>query len=315
MAIVDEELLCRMRAYCESRFGNARHWPWLAVYTELRGGYHDGWLPNDLIEYRLIPRVNPGAGSAISTFKTMDYRLFGDFAVRPLLLIAGGVVHDAEHVPLDFAEAVRRLRAHGGEVVIKGDGGWGGNSVIFAAAADVDPACLAARGGFVVQPSVRQHAVLARLHPESVNSLRIVTWRDHQGGLRVIAAVLKAGRGSSRLDNSCSGGLFMYLDSGGCVISDAFNGIGMDAGDRHPDSGVCYRDIVVPCYAQAQVACLEAHSRYPYAGVVGWDVCIDADGMPGMLEWNAKSPNLWLNEALIGPLLNTKEIEPVHLSR
>ncbi len=105
----------------------------------------------------------------------------------------------------------------------------------------------------------------------------------------------------------------MYLDSGGCVISDAFNGIGMEAGDRHPDSGICYRDIVVPCYARAQAACLGAHARYPYAGVVGWDVCIDAEGTPRMLEWNAKSPNLWLNEALIGPILSTSEIEAVNI--
>ena len=50
-------------------------------------------------------------------------------------------------------------------------------------------------------------------------------------------------------------------------------------------------------------SCRTAHLKYPYVGVVGWDVCIDEHGKPKLLEWNAyNSLYAWV-DALYGPFM------------
>jgi hypothetical protein len=43
----------------------------------------------------------------------------------------------------------------------------------------------------------------------------------------------------------------------------------------------------------------------PYAAIIGWDVFINEEGAPKLIEWNAKNPFFWPVEARYGPFFKS----------
>ncbi|WP_232199377.1 sugar-transfer associated ATP-grasp domain-containing protein [Thioalkalivibrio thiocyanodenitrificans] len=291
-----------IRNYCRSAFGSASFWPWLAVYTEVRGEFVRGWIPIELLVHRLFPRANPVDIAHVSLYKTLDYRLLGDLCVRPVLIFVGQCVYDADYRRIGIEQAREILKAQEGEVVIKRDGGSGGDDIDFVHARELVPERYLGRGNWVVQPVVQQHDNLAAIYPDSVNTLRILTAIDGRSEVRVLFQFMRFGINGSRVDNTAKGGRFLYLDAEGRAVTGAVSDLGIEFEHHHPNTGYPYRSIVVPQVAQARKMCVAAHHRFPYAGIVGWDVFIGPDGSPRLLEWNARLPYYWMNEPYMGPL-------------
>ena len=65
---VTGEMISSMKAEMKQRFGDEGHWPWIALYSELRGEYIKGWVPNDFYVFEIIPAVNPVHISYLSTY-------------------------------------------------------------------------------------------------------------------------------------------------------------------------------------------------------------------------------------------------------
>ncbi|WP_232222278.1 sugar-transfer associated ATP-grasp domain-containing protein [Thioalkalivibrio paradoxus] len=299
---VDSRVRREIRNYSRAAFGSTSFWPWLAAYTEVHGSFVRGWIPDELLVYRLFPRANPIDIAHVSLHKTLDYRLFGDMCIRPVLIFAGGCIHDADYTRIGIDQAREVLKRHDGEVVIKRDGGSGGDDIFFVHALELDPQRYLNEGNWVVQPAVRQHDDLAKPYPHSVNTIRFLTTLDSRSNIRVLFALLRLGANGARVDNIAKGGRFLYLNADGRALTHAIDDLGIEFEDCHPDSGYAYRAITVPQFAQARSLCIEAHRRFPYAAIVGWDVVIDAGGRPRLLEWNARLPHSWMNEPHRGPL-------------
>jgi D-alanine-D-alanine ligase-like ATP-grasp enzyme len=57
----------------------------------------------------------------------------------------------------------------------------------------------------------------------------------------------------------------------------------------------------VPSLADAIRFAEGLHARVPQLGLVGWDLAIDHEGRPVLLEWNTVHPGVHYNEALDRP--------------
>ena len=62
---------------------------------------------------------------------------------------------------------------------------------------------------YLIQRTVEQHNVLSAIHPQSLNTMRLVTVRDLSGdaGIVVFPSILRVGTGGSSVDNTSRGGL------------------------------------------------------------------------------------------------------------
>jgi len=89
-SVVDKTVLKKIKKYSHDVFGSADYWPWLATYTELRGRFIEGWIPDDYYTLELIPRLNPRHLAMISTIKTFDHHLYDEFAIKPLAVRISG---------------------------------------------------------------------------------------------------------------------------------------------------------------------------------------------------------------------------------
>ena len=169
-----------------------------------------------------------------------------------------------------------------------GEGGAGISIYDAAEVADVSAwrAELVERDQTLVEEVLRQHASLSALYPDSVNTVRMITYRDPEENLHLIASVLRIGNGSV-IDNFASGGMFTILDDDGVAL---YPGVDKQSNiyREHPVTGTPIAGFQVPFYDEIVAMIGEAATRLPSVPYVGWDIAVTPEG-PALIEANHNS--------------------------
>lgn len=136
----------------------------------------------------------------------------------------------------------------------------------------------------VLEHALPQHEDMARLHPASVNTMRILTdLADGQVHIPYIS--VKMGRGGGVCDNSGQGGILCRVDTAtGKICSPATDDY-FNVYEKHPDTGVALRGYQLPMVAEAMAMAKEAAQIFPQVRHVGWDIAITPTG-PAIIEGN-----------------------------
>ena len=297
--VVDNKLKKDLKAYSKDTFGNSAYWPWLALYTEIRGEFKHGWLPDDYYTVIFLDEYCP-EDARISNYKTFDHRLFPGFALEPVLVKISGQFYDSNKRELTIHEAQELLTGYGEEVVVKEDSQLGGSSVKFIESTNIKLSSFFHLPNFIIQPLIKQHETLNKLSHNAVSTVRIITFLNKNGEIETKYTNFRFGVGDSRVDNTSAGGGFCFIDADGYLSEVAFDGMGMELGNKHSDTAFKFKNIKIPNYDIILESCIKSHRHYPYVKIIGWDVAVNKKGNPVLLEWNA-DPGLWLSEALIGP--------------
>lgn len=149
---------------------------------------------------------------------------------------------------------------------------------------------------FQIQERLKQHERMAALNPTSVNTIRLLTYRSGMEVL-LVYAVVRIGREGQVIDNQCAGGLSTYIDKDGNLGSFSYGGYNEDNVIR-TDTGIKLGGYHIPSFDKAVEAVKKLHFNLPFFDLVGWDIAIDDEGEPVMLEWNA---NTGLSQSAFGP--------------
>jgi len=301
-SVVNKELRKKIRKYAEKRFGDRGYSAWLETYTELKEEFKEGWVPDDYYTFEMIPVLNSRNIAALSNYKSFDHRLFPGFAIDPLFVKINGQFYDYSQRTVTSEEMIDKLREYNDEIVIKLDSAPSGKGVFFKQSGLAVSNDFQAYDNFLIQPSLKQHVILNELYPHSLNTLRVTTFVGRAGETSVKHLSLRFGRFGNRIANVSAGGLSVYVDSDGNVVSDAVDEIGLNSGHKHVDTSYIYKNLKVPGVPEAINKCKKAHRLFPYLKFIAWDLFIDEYETPGLIEWNAWMPDMWVNEALIGPL-------------
>jgi len=138
------------------------------------------------------------------------------------------------------------------------------------------------RRQFLLEEFLTQDPVMASLCPTSVNTLRMITFRDGED-VRTLARVLKMGNGGD-VDNFSGGGMYTMLEEDGEAKHPAFD----DAGgifSTHPLTGTSIVGFRVPQW-QAVERLVDSLARtVPEIPYVGWDIALTPTG-PVVVEGN-----------------------------
>jgi hypothetical protein len=143
---------------------------------------------------------------------------------------------------------------------------------------------------FLYQEAIVQHPKMAELHPSSVNTVRVDTYRTDQGEVAVMSAFVRMGRNRSCVDNASTGGCFVGVNlEEGTLMQRGFtkpkDGQGFSIVERHPDSGMVFRGFAIPFFSEALYVAKRAAELAPLTAV-GWDLAIGLDE-PILVEGNA----------------------------
>lgn len=151
---------------------------------------------------------------------------------------------------------------------------------------------------YLVQKLVIQHPMMASLHPQSLNTLRLVTIRNiHNGEIVVFPSILRIGTGESFVDNTSKGGLAVAVDlESGCLGEYAY--YKPEYGTRtkiHPDSEIEFSSFTIPFFKEAKEQAIKLHSMIPTVQSIGWDIAISVSGpvfIEGNDNWEINGPQI-----------------------
>lgn len=131
---------------------------------------------------------------------------------------------------------------------------------------------LIADGTVLLEQFLQQHPEMSRLYPDSVNTMRIVTYRDPQDVVHVLARVLKIGNGGF-IDNYSGGGMYTMLDEQGRAMHAAYDGDGTIF-ELHPTTGVRIEGFQVPLFPEVIKFAKDLAMRLPEMPYIGWDIAV-----------------------------------------
>lgn len=137
---------------------------------------------------------------------------------------------------------------------------------------------------FIIQEALVQHELISALNPTSVNTIRILTYRSGMEVL-VVYAVIRIGRKGQVIDNQSAGGISTAINEDGTLRKYAFGVAGDDMIEK-TDTGIVLEGYKIPYFDKAIEAVKRSHYDLPFFDLVGWDISINPDGEPVLVEWN-----------------------------
>ncbi len=234
------------------------------------------------------------------------YSLWYPEAKQPATLARkiNGIFYSDNYSLISLDEAIDRC-LNQERLIIKPAVGTGGSKGIFfwekADSADSLKKILLGNGAYsdlIAQEIVSQHEQLSRIHEHSLNTIRTMTLL-FQGEVHTLSSVLRIGSGGSKVDNVSAGGFVCGINPDGRLKDTAWRSF--QKYDRHPQ-GVAFNDIVVPSLEKVEnlTRCLQV--KMGHFRLISWDVAVNADGEPVLVEANLNNGACDIHQLCNGPL-------------
>lgn len=129
-----------------------------------------------------------------------------------------------------------------------------------------------------VEEAIAQSPETAAFHPESVNTVRVVTWFDGKDVKRVFG-VFRMGLGNSFVDNAGAGGIICAVDENtGIILTPAMKESTKESFDSHPDTGEKITGAQLPVWDELCSTLDGAAKVLPDQKWIGWDLAYSDKG-------------------------------------
>ena len=153
---------------------------------------------------------------------------------------------------------------------------------------------------FIIQSLIRQHEKLSKIHDKSINTIRICSILLDDG-VHILSSCLRMGVDNSRIDNVTAGGISVGIKQDGTLKKYAYSYYSGEKYEVHPQ-GIKFENYLVPSYDKACDLVMNIHPKIPHFRLVSWDITIDTNGDPVLIEANMRKGGLNLQQFSNGPL-------------
>lgn len=284
---------------------------WHKLYQSYTGNFRYNYFPEILFSTKLEPLWNPYRTAEFLGDKNLLHPLFGTIKnlhiPKTILSSVRGVLRDGENKIVDFEIAVETVSNIGYCVIKKTVDTSSGRDVIVANLVDgkdeksgqsIKDLLLSFGADFVVQERVIQSQVLSQFNSSSLNTFRVITY-ILDGQIKVCPIALRLGRNNAEKDNIHYGGVSIGVDFNGAIREFAFSEYGEKLSE-HPDSKVVFLGKTIPQIDEIVQKTKELHQCVPYLGVVSWDMSLDENDIPVLIEMNTTGQSAWFCQMVNG---------------
>lgn len=233
--------------------------------------------------FAVINELNGQSECEMLDDKYEAYKLLGKYYGRRMIKVSSN----------DDYKSFRSICRRGSKIVVKPFSGTMGKGI---KCVDIKwrthirklfKSLLAEYNVFIVEELIRAHSSLSALNPDSVNTIRLLTYAD--GNKKLIHdPTIKIGKKGSFVDNAGSGGIIAYVDmETGRISGDASDGTGTRY-KAHPDTEIIFDGYQLPDWDKAVRLGLELADKVPGVKYIGWDITYAEDKKWIVVEGNAR---------------------------
>ncbi len=296
---------------------SADSWKWFEFYNAITETPDKlkYYIPEGIYYSMVDPHFSKAKPCGIIDDKNLYDLLFGD-VLQPTTICRkqGSLILGADYEVITLEEAKQRIR-QAGEVIIKPTrDSMGGFGICFVGS-DTDDATLEAAlasNDLIAQTIVKQHQTLSNIHPQSLNTIRIMTM-IRNGQVNPVGAVLRIGTGSARVDNAHSGGVVRGIAANGELKPTARNLYGTrftPPSAQSPDNQVI-NPATIPSFDRCvNLVCRLAPRLCEFTQLASWDLSVNEAGEPVLIEVNLTYGGVDVHQLCNGPIFGkaTEEI-------
>lgn len=145
---------------------------------------------------------------------------------------------------------------------------------------------------FIIQNCLENHELLKKLHPNSINTFRVMTY-IWKGKIYHCPIILRIGRGNKNVDNAHAGGIFVGINDNGELCEEAFTEY-QDRYKEHPDTKIKFEGYKIPQITKVIETAKKLHTRILQIGIISWDLTLDNNEEVVLIEANIRGGSIWL---------------------
>lgn len=292
-------------------YGKRVPYIWHRHYTAFTGNFDEKYIPELIyipeFEYYMTPHKEYCYAFADKNVITMIAECAGVKTPKTVLSKVSGIYRDENLSPLSMDKAARKIAQGGGlfaKPSVESCSGEGCCVIDMKDGMDILTGrsvlqVLADLGeNFVIQEIVKCHESIRRLHPESVNTFRVTTYR-WKNCIRHFPVYMRIGIGNSYVDNVHAGGITIAVDDSGILHKTAYTEFNIQY-TKHPDTDICFEGYMIYNFDKVIQAAERMHYAVPQVGVVNWDFTLDEEGNPVLIEGNMSKGGMWASEETHG---------------
>ncbi len=232
------------------------------------------------------------------------YELYFPEVKHPMTIVrrSGECLLGHDYQIIDIEQAVKLCHEAGSIIFKPSLVECGGKSIRFWEVKDGDDRLRQSLNNrhYVIQTLIKQHEQLAKIHQDSVNTIRVLTLL-FEGRVHVISTILRMGANGSKVDNGSSGGICCGILPDGHLrpYARTLNG---QIFDQHPQ-GLKFDGFAIPEYEKiCQLACQMAPRMQEISRLISWDFTVDSSGDPVLIEANLYYGGCNVHQFCNGPI-------------
>lgn len=280
---------------------------WARYYLFLTGKFDPRFIPSDLQHTNIDQHFNErklGYGFNDKNYYSLIFP--GIKQPKTVVRKIGGVLFDEEYHLIDFEKAKLLLAARPEVIVKPSQNSGGGRDIHFydthADAGELERVLLDKNErNIIVQDILNQHPEMAKMHPQSLNTIRVYTIMINNV-VYPLSASFKMGANESRIDNvTRNSGIITGIKKDGTVMEHAyFDLFSGKTTDRHPQ-GMLLSEIKVPVFDKIIDTSKRAAQYTGNFKLVGWDFSVDEKENVVLIEANMRKGDIGPIQCLHGP--------------
>jgi hypothetical protein len=261
------------------------------IPDDIFAGYIDGYLNNRAIE--------PG----VADKNYFDLYLSGFSMPKTYVHLINGIYEDKNYKIISKEKAIQILSKVKEFVVKPSMASYGGKNVRFFKNASKEEIekylnelpCQ----NLIFQETIRQSKATSMLHPESLNTIRVMSLII-DNDVKILPSAFRMGVGVAKVDNASHGGIYCCINEDGTLSNFAYDALG-NRFDSHPDGGP-FNQIKFEFMDKVFKLVKEAAQRLPHFRLIGWDIAINDEEEPVIIEANLTMSGMDVIETICGPL-------------
>ena len=183
---------------------------------------------------------------------------------------------------------------------------WGGLGVVYFKPSDhsVEELTKIIDGfpcDIIIQQGIKQSKAIAKVNPDSVNTIRTMSMLKKDGTVKIYSSILRMGIKGAKVDNASSGGISTGIKPDGRLKDVAYSNEGVRY-EEHPTSHVKFGSVVIPNFNKIEDLVVKLHPRFPHFRLISWDIAVDINDEPILIEANLCDGELDFHQLNNGPV-------------